>query len=114
MTRFGLFHRIHRQRANGIGHAIVLGARKRFGVRRRKAQTFGRLHSPREMTPAMARAMALAIGTCSRGAMRDAAVVGTGGGLITCEASKSIPHILVSVVMHRASAAALTFSRDTT
>jgi hypothetical protein len=58
--------------------------------------------------------MAPAIETCNRGAMRGAAVVETGGGLITCEASKSILHTLVSVAMHRASAAALTFSRDTT
>jgi hypothetical protein len=58
--------------------------------------------------------MAPAMATCNRGAMRGAAVVGTGGGLITREASKSIPRTPVRVVMHRVDAAALTFSRDTT
>ena len=27
MARFGLFHRVHRERANGVGHAIVVRAR---------------------------------------------------------------------------------------
>jgi hypothetical protein len=58
--------------------------------------------------------MAPAMGTCNRGAMRGAAIVGTGRGQITCEASKSIPRRLVSGVMHRLRATALTFSRDTT
>jgi hypothetical protein len=30
MSRFGLLHSVHGQCANGIGYAIVLGARKRF------------------------------------------------------------------------------------
>jgi len=66
------------------------------------------------MTPAMRPAMAPAMATCNRGAMRGAAVVGTGGGLITREPSKSIPGAPVGIVMHRANAAALTFSRNTT
>ena len=33
MTRFGLFDRVHRQRANGIGHAVVVGTRNRTRVR---------------------------------------------------------------------------------
>src|ERR1700758_3485519 len=66
------------------------------------------------MTPAMGPAMAPAMGPCNRGAMRGAADVGTGGGLITCEPSKSIPGGPISVVMHRVNAAALTFSRDRT
>src|SRR5690242_21161479 len=62
------------------------------------------------MTPAMGPAMAPAMATCNRGAMRGAAVVGTGGGLITCEPSESISGGALSAVMHRPSAAALTFS----
>src|SRR5690242_20118836 len=66
------------------------------------------------MTPAMGPAMARAMETCNRGAMRGAAVVGTGGGLITCEPCESIPGEPIAVVMHRVNAAALTFSRDKT
>src|SRR5579859_5380308 len=62
------------------------------------------------MTPAMGPAMAPAMGTCNRGAMRGAAVLGTGGGLLTWEPSKSIPGGFVGAVMHRANATTLTFS----
>jgi len=48
MAGFGLFHGIHRQGANRIGHAIVLGARKRSRVRMSGGGkgTSARLHSP--------------------------------------------------------------------
>jgi hypothetical protein len=38
MAQLGRFHRIHRQRANGIGEAIMGGARSRHGGRARNDQ----------------------------------------------------------------------------
>ena len=119
MAGLGLFDGIHRQRADGIGHAVVRGARERSGGRRRvrihgarKAGGLGESDARRGETVRLGhRKSQSRRKTFCRGHGNG---LGTGRAQITWRARQSIPRRWALRVMHRSQSAPLTLSRDTT
>ena len=119
MPGLGLLHGVHRQRADGVRHAIVLGARPRCSARicdRGKAEMGREWRSPRGDGPAWSSESPIAAFSSCRGHGERSwgAVVGTGWAQITWGAHQSIPRRPAASVMHRSQHAPLTVSRDTT
>ena len=119
MAGLGLFDGIHRQRADGIGHAVVRGARERSGGRRRV-----RIHGARKAgglgERSARRGETVRLGHRKSQSRRKGfaavieTVLGTGRAQITWRARQSIPRRWPLRVMHRSQSAPLTLSRDTT
>ena len=118
MPGLGLLDGVHRQRADGVRHAIVLGAGPRCSAR---IGGRGKAGAGARVALAAGRRSGLVIGIgqsrrSARAAVMGAvgAVVGTGWAQITWGAHQSIPRRPAASVMHRPQHAPLTVSRDTT
>ena len=98
MSGLRLLDRIHRQRADGVGHAVVIGARRPDSC----AAAGKREAWARFFALAARRRSGIVMGRPMRGASRrTAAVTGTGGAQITWEALESIARRRAGRVMHR-------------